>query len=131
MSQRHSIQLFVCITSVAFLVGCSSGDRVYNLAGSVTYQGKPVPAGQIVFEPDTNAGNGGPPGFAKIKDGRYDTRILEGQGTVGGPHIVRILGLDGIARGELLNGTPLFPEHTITADLPKENGTQDFAIPKK
>ncbi len=112
-------------------LGCSSGEKIYDLSGAITYQDKPVPAGHIVFEPDTTAGNSGAPGFAKIKDGRYDTRVLEGRGIVGGPHLVRILGLDGIPRGELLNGSPVFPEYSTTADLPKGNGTHDFSVPKK
>lgn len=114
----------------AVFAGCG-GEKIYQLSGNVTFQGKPVPAGQIVFEPDTTAGNSGPAAFAKIKEGRYDTRILEGRGTVGGPHLVRILGLDGVPRGELLNGMPLFPEYSTTADLPKKDGTQDFDVPPK
>src|SRR5262245_33681227 len=86
------------------LTGCSSGERTYQLSGAVTYDGKPVPGGHIIFEPDTNAANNGGSGFAKIKDGHYDTTILDGRGTVGGPHVVRIYGTDGVAHGELLNG---------------------------
>ncbi len=112
-------------------LGCSPGERVYQLSGTITYAGKPVPAGHIIFEPDNNADNKGGPGFAKIKDGRYDTSILDGHGVMGGPHIVRIQGLDGVVRGELLNGISLFQEFVTTADLPKKNGTQDFSVPKK
>jgi hypothetical protein len=111
--------------------GCTPGERIYQLSGKVTYAGKPVPTGNIIFEPDNNAGNKGGSGFAKIKDGHYDTSILEGHGVSGGPHIVRIQGLDGIVRGELLNGIPLFQEYVTTADLPKGSGTKDFDVPKK
>jgi hypothetical protein len=110
----------------ALLLGCG-GERTYNLSGSVTYQGKPVPAGQIVFEPA--ADNKGPAGFAKIKDGHYDTQILDGRGTIGGSHIVRIHGRDGIPRGELLNGLQLFPDYSVTIDLPKTDGEQNFEVP--
>ena len=116
---------------LVLLCGCSPGERVYQLSGNITYAGKPVPAGHIIFEPDNNAGAHGGSGFAKIKDGHYDTSILDGHGVMGGPHIVRIQGLDGIVRGELLNGISLFPEFVTTADLPKGNGTKDFEVPKK
>jgi hypothetical protein len=116
---------------LVILCGCSSGERVYQLSGNITYAGKPVPTGHIIFEPDNNAGASGGSGFAKIKDGHYDTSILDGRGVMGGPHIVRIQGLDGIVRGELLNGIPLFQEYVTTADLPKGNGTKDFEVPKK
>jgi len=119
---------WVATALAILLAGCSSGERTYNLSGSVTYKGKPVPAGHIVFEPDTKSGNSGGPGFAKIKDGHYDTSILDGRGTVGGPHLITIHGLDGVPRGELLNGIPLFQEYSTTADLPKKDGTQDFEV---
>lgn len=110
--------------------GCGSGERLYHLSGAITYQGRPVPAGTIVFEPDATKGNTGASGYAKIKDGRYDTKAPECKGTVGGPHLVRILGLDGIARGELLNGMPMFPEYSTMADLPQEDSTKDFEVPR-
>lgn len=110
--------------------GCGGGQREYELSGLVTYQGKPVPAGHIVFEPDRSKGNKGATGFAKIKAGKFDTRQEDGKGTIGGPHLVRILGLDGVARGELINGSPIFPEFTTAADLPKENASKDFEVPR-
>jgi hypothetical protein len=127
--QPVSFALF--LLSFTILSGCTSGERTYHLSGAITYDGKPVPAGHIIFEPDSNTGNNGGSGFAKIKDGRYDTHILDGRGVIGGPHIVRIHGLDGVVRGELLNGIPLFQEYTTTADLPKKAGTLDFAVPKR
>jgi hypothetical protein len=111
----------------ALTTGCS-GEKTYHLSGTVTYKGKPVPKGQIVFEPDAAAGNSGQPAYAKIVDGQYDTRE-DGQGTVGGPHIVQIHGRDGIPRGELLNGLPLFRDYTTTVDIPKGNNKQDFEVP--
>jgi hypothetical protein len=120
----------LCLTFLAF-AGCSSGERIYELSGAVTFNGKPVPAGAIIFEPDTSAGNNGGSGFAKIKDGHYDTRILDGRGVVGGPHLVRIMGLDGVPRSELPNGISLFQDYNITVDLPKANGTKDFDVPRK
>jgi len=110
------------------LAGCG-GERVYPLSGTVTYQGKPVPTGNIVFEPDAAAGNKGPAAFATIKDGHYDTRDGASRGTIGGPHLVRIQGRDGIPRGELLNGMPLFRDYNTTVDLPKKSGEQNFEVP--
>jgi hypothetical protein len=132
MQRRFPIdRLAILLVGLSVLAGCSSGERTYQLSGAITYDGKPVPAGHIILEPDTNAGNNGGSGFAKIKDGRYDTSILDGRGTVGGPHIVRIYGTDGVPRGELLNGIPIFQEYTTTTDLPKKSGTVDFTVPKK
>ena len=39
--------------SVCFVAGCGqSGTRRYNVEGTVTIGGKPVPAGEVRFEPD-------------------------------------------------------------------------------
>jgi hypothetical protein len=116
------------IPLVALLAGCD-GEKTYNISGTVTYQGKPVPTGQIVFEPDASAGNKGAAAFAKIKDGHYDTSTGDSRGTVGGPHLVRIQGRDGIPRGELINGMPLFRDYNTKVDLPKKSGEQNFEVP--
>lgn len=118
----------VCAFSL-LVMGCGQrAPTLYHVSGTVTFGGKPVPAGSIVFEPDTSKGNQGPAGFASIKDGKYDTRDA-GRGTVGGPHVVRITGLDGVPAEELPQGTPLFPEYTTEIDMPKKNATQDFDVP--
>jgi hypothetical protein len=111
------------------LAGCGTGEELYQFSGAVTYKGKPVPTGQITFEPDVTKGNNGPSGYARIRDGRYDTSAEDGRGTKGGPHLVRILGQDGIVRGELLSGMPLFREYSTSKDLPRESGTVDFEVP--
>jgi len=127
MSGTRATATVLAISLAASLAGCG-GERVYNISGTITFQGKPVPTGHIVFEPDGSAGNSGPAAFAKIKDGHYDTRS-EGRGTVGGPHLVTIHGRDGIPRGELLSGLPLFRDYNTKVDLPKKNGEQNFEVP--
>jgi hypothetical protein len=42
----------------------------------VTYDGKPVPGGRILFTPDR--GNPGPASVAEITDGKYRTRSEKG-----------------------------------------------------
>lgn len=113
--------------------GCGEdGPTRYEVSGTVQYQGKPVPAGRIIFTPDAAQGNQGPQGVAIIKDGRYST-AAGSRGTVGGPHQVRIAGYDGApVQGEefmMTDGTPLFPEYTTTADLPREAAEVDFDVP--
>jgi hypothetical protein len=118
------------VAAALLAVGCgrTGGLARYELSGQVTYGGKPVPGGTIVFEPDASKGNSGPASYATIAAGQYTTE--SGQGTVGGPHLVRIAGTDGIPKGELPQGRSLFSEYRAAADLPKGTSTQDFAIPK-
>jgi hypothetical protein len=62
------------VTGLALaLTGCGGGTQRIRISGQVTFQGKPVPYGNLVFEPDQSKGNRGPQGYAKIQDGRYDT----------------------------------------------------------
>jgi hypothetical protein len=115
---------------LGWCVGCNQGDGpvVYHVNGSVSFNGQPVQAGQITFEPAS--GNSGPAGVAVIKDGKFDTK-LEGQGTVGGPHTAIIQGFDGNAdpAHELPMGKPLFVDYRSSLDLPKEEGSQNFEVP--
>jgi hypothetical protein len=137
-NQGHSLKGFgrlcLCVlATVGLLVGCNrtTGPARYDLSGAITYDGKPVPAGSIIFAPDTSKGNNGPGASAEIKDGVYRTRA--GQGTVGGPHTATISGYDGIAfqSGPMINpmGKPLFAKVRISVDLPKQTTTHDIIIP--
>lgn len=129
LSIRQQGRVWVLLlAAISAEAGCGGDGARYALSGSVTFRGQPVPTGTIIFEPDRAKGNHGPPGFAKISAGKYDTRLSDSQGTIGGPHVVRIIGLDGITSGELINGLPLFPEHSVSADLPRHNATQDFEV---
>ena len=112
-----------------FVVGCGQqrGPTRYELSGSVTYRGQPVPAGWIFFDPDSSRQNSGPGSAAKIKDGRYETP--SGKGTVGGPHVATINGRDGTPNAEIPGGLPLFPPYSMKIDLPKESSTYDFNGP--
>lgn len=75
-SQRLLTVLFV--TSVVFLGGCSGpeGPPKYLVSGTVTYQGKPVEDGAIVFFP-TNPGGGMQDGI-KIVDGKFEGKASAG-----------------------------------------------------
>jgi len=122
--------MLILLATAACLGGCgkqSGGPQRYDVSGTVTYAGKPVPAGSVTFQPDKTKGNSGAAGFATIKDGKYDTKA-GGQGVVGGPQVVKIAGFDGVAQPQLPNGAALFREYSVSVDLPKEKTTKDFEI---
>lgn len=122
-------RLIIGLAAIA-IAGCSSdGPTRYRLQGAVTYDGKPVPAGTIIFEPDSSQKNDGPQGLATIHNGIFDT-AKGGKGTVGGPHRITILGCDGANISETSpQGKPLFEPFITTADLPRKNGKYDFDVP--
>jgi len=122
---RQSLATLVLLV----LVGCGDmgGPRRYKLSGSVTCDGKPVPAGIISLEPDTSLGNARPGTLVEFTNGRY--RTPAGKGTVGGPHLVRIVGHDGKAISEMPLGRCLFQEYQFQIDLPRHDATHDFDVP--
>jgi hypothetical protein len=120
--------LVVCLAIVASW-GCGDqGPRRYELSGSVRYNGEPVPAGTIVFEPAEGDVTKDTMAHAEIHGGQYKT--LPGLGVIGGPHVVYINCTNGVAHEESPLGAPLFPEtYSVRIDLPKADGRHDFDIP--
>jgi len=117
------------LVMAALVAGCGSdGPPRYHLSGNVTYKGQPVPAGSITFLPDSAAGNTGAATSVDINQGKFDTMAVD-KGHVGGAHIVKITGLDGVASDEFPKGVMLFPDYETKADLPKEDSTKDFEVP--
>lgn len=110
------------------VTGCGEkGPARQRVSGKITFDGKPLPAGRIAFEPDATANNHGPMGFADVVDGQFDTD-KGGKGTVGGPHVVRIDGLSGKPGGSS-PVNPLFNTYATKVDLGKGNTTKDFEVP--
>lgn len=128
------VSVAVALAALFMFTGCGGrgdGPPRFDVSGTATFQGQPIPVGSIIFEPDASKGNSGPGGFARITDGKYDTHREAGQGTVGGPHLVRITGTDGKPSDEYApEGSALFPEYRTTVDLPKERTTHDFDVPQ-
>lgn len=115
---------------VVWAAGCGGGPKTYRVSGTVTFNGQPVPMGKIYFDPDTAAGGSGPSGFADIVDGKFDTSAANGKGVAGGPTVVRIQGHKKESADAISGyGPPLFAEHTVKADLPREAATKDFDVP--
>ena len=122
------------LTALVLLLaaGCGSGEKLFTLTGTVTYDGKPVPAGVIYFDPDPTKGAGGTQGFATIKDGKFTTGV-GGQGIQGGAYDIRVMGFDGKPGDEAPMGKPLWPgeEHTEKRDIPAADTELKIDIPAR
>ena len=74
---------FLCATAWALIVmaatGCGSSDGNIPVSGEVTFQGQPVPTGEIVFTP---AGATAASVAGKIENGKYECRVPEGRSQV-------------------------------------------------
>ena len=129
-----SLQGLIVATLVVLTIsGCGgakdTGPERFGVSGTVTFDGKPVPHGTIIFSPDPSKQNSGPQGMAEIKDGAFDT-TKDGKGMVGGPHVVSISGFERAPQSADDAPRPLFLEHTAKVDLPKELSTHTFDVPK-
>jgi hypothetical protein len=114
---------------LALLAGCGhDGPVKYKISGEIQLpDGKPVPAGEISFEPDAATGNAGPGSMAQIKDGKYS--LPRDQGVVGGDYSVIISPFDGVPFGESLQGKPLRPlPYTEKVKLPNQDSVKNFKI---
>ena len=134
---RHRLHFWLYTTLLTmlaiFIGGCgpSTGMKKFSISGSINMpDGKPVPAGEINFEPDGQAGNSGPASMTQINGGKYS--LPNESGVVGGKYIVTIMPYDGVAAGESTQGKPLVQmPYVEKIDLPKENTAKDFVVKSK
>jgi len=130
---------FTALVAVVVLwtSGCGDGGPPrYHIRGSVTFAGKPVPAGAISFIPVGETVSPRGPGFCRFTAGQYESQSGRSPGS--GPYRVLIDGYDGIPfevkLGEEIEehplGKPIFPTHIVEVDLPPEHGGSfDFEVP--
>ncbi len=117
---RHwTILIVVCA-----MAGCMGdpGPKRYRISGEITFNGKPVPHGEILFTPDGGKGNSGPQGIAIIQDGLFDTTGTRAPGVAGGATVVQVAALAD-ANGRLLC------EYQFNIELPKADSTHKIEIP--
>lgn len=118
----------VVMAGVFLFVGCGrQPPGRFEISGSVTFARKPLPVGQISFEPDSTKGNRGPQALARIENGRYRTQPMKG--SVAGPVHITVVGYDGLRKGETPFGTPLFKPFTTVQVLPAKSSTLDIVVP--
>lgn len=127
LAKAEHCHWLACLMMLSAGCGGVDGPARYRVSGEVRYEGKPVPAGEIVFRPNTNKGNDGPGSVARIADGRYQTD--SGRGVVGGAYIVEIVGFDGVQSAESLDGSVLFSPRTEEVEFPLSAATHDFDLP--
>jgi hypothetical protein len=118
------------------LGGCGPrGPVTFPLSGSVTWNGKPVPAGLVRLVPNAEAGNPGPAAVAEIMHGHYTTPA--GKGIIGGKYRVFISGYDGVPLENKEEGTgyplgrALFFDRLHEVEFPREATTRDFHLTEK
>ncbi len=119
-----------CLAALALAAaGCGEAKRpTANVAGTVTFRGKPVPAGFINFLPDVTAGHSGEVKGFPIVDGRYDTAKGSSPGIYPGAMVIRISGFDGKAVSQWPKGKQIFNEYEFREAV--QGGTKDIVVPE-
>jgi hypothetical protein len=113
-------------TVFVLAVGCSSKPQMAQLSGTVTFKGKPVPAGWISFTPGPGVGS---VRVCQIKDGVYDSAKEAEPGIYPGKNQVIIAGFDGNKIPLWGQGKQIFNPVEDTLDVPAGSTTKDFVIP--
>ncbi|HEX5106382.1 MAG TPA: hypothetical protein VFV87_21330 [Pirellulaceae bacterium] len=123
------------LLAVACLLGVGCGDggpKLNRVSGKITFKGAPVPAGTVYIRPDTAQGNSGPAGIAYIKDGVYDTSSSGGKGSVSGPVVMSVDGLDPTPppnAGPDVTVTSLFSSYETKAEIKAPETVHDIDVP--
>lgn len=129
------VAIGLTLVAMAVAAGCGQRDR-FNVVGTVTFAGKPVPAGTVTFLPVGSVPPGRVAGSCSIRSGKYATR--NGRSPGSGPHRAVVDGYDGMAFQSRMGeatvdhplGKPLFPSHMVEVDLPAKDGTVlDIEVP--
>jgi hypothetical protein len=125
---QHKLSLYLgAALLTALLAGCS-GSGPYDVSGTVTFRGKPVPIGLVVIEPDASQGNTGTQTQGLIQDGNY--RTLSGLGAIAGPVVVTVNANDGDPKPMWPHGKLLFRTYQFKAELPHHSSTLNIEVPE-
>lgn len=124
-----AVSFFLLLSIV--VLGCGRGDvQRQHLRGKVTYQGRPVPAGLILFNPIQTEGKGGSRGGARIVQGTYDTQAKDGLAVPVGKTQVLVTGYSKLAESEESGpAQPLFQGYETSVEVTPETTTFDINIP--
>lgn len=126
---NHFARTVVMLAAISSAAGCGDNDpRTIQISGTATFNGEPIPFGQILFEPDAALGHAGPAGFALITDGKFNTR-LSGKGIASrGAYVVRIHGQTARLTERADKILPLFNPYEVRIEI--TDPTQNFDVPQ-
>lgn len=119
-------RMVVCVL-LAAAAGCAKSDR-YPVSGTVRVGTEAVRGGFVIIEPVGGGNAAGPQGYAKIRDGAFDTRD-GGEPAAAGPVVVRVQGW-GAPSERFPNGVPLCTAYEVRMTLEAKANTLELAVPE-
>jgi hypothetical protein len=124
---KRTLQHLSVFVLLAFLLTGCSNSGLYDVSGTVTWQGKPVPIGLVTIEPDAQKGNQGTQTQGLIQDGHFQT--LPGHGAIAGPVLITVSANDGVPAPFAPHGKLLFRTYQFRRELPAAASTLDIEVP--
>lgn len=116
MQLNLSVIAAIAIGSL-LLVGC--GPQQGQLSGTITYRGKPIQSGEILFTGDESRGHSCPGVMVEIHNGSF--RTPPERGHWGGPYIAYVTAYKG--------QDTVFANYEMHIDLPQGNTTVELVVP--
>jgi len=123
---RRALGGAALVAAIALAAGCSSKPQMAQISGTVTFKGKPVPAGYISFTPEPGKG---PVRVCQIRDGVFDSAQEPEPGVFPGRNEIRIAGFDGVKVRLWGQGKQIFNPVDDAIDVPSGTSKRDFEIP--
>ncbi len=122
------VRLLLLLVPLILLAGCDSSPPLAQISGTVTFKGKPIPAGNLTFTPDVNA-SGGKQRMLTVVDGKFDSAKEKEPGILPGQYDVTIAGYDGVRIKMFFQGKQIFNAVHEMHTIPPGTSTKDFAVP--
>ena len=123
--------LWLVLSLFVFACGCGSpeeGPAKFHLSGKVTFEGKPVPQGKVLFIPTGDTV--GPAGQARIVNGQYSTQEQGGTPVIAGDLLAQVEGFEADAPGQEV-AKALFKPFETAHKMTNADGTFDIEVPAK
>jgi hypothetical protein len=99
-----------------------------QISGTVTFKGKPIPAGNVMFTPDVSI-SGGQVRMFMVTDGAYDSAKDSVPGLLPGKYKVTVAGYDGKQIPMYFQGKQIFNAIDFMMEVPLGATTKNIEVP--
>ena len=126
---KSIIGSIVLLSSAMMLTGCGGGGPpMSQVSGTVTFKGKPIPAGNVMFTPDVSVA-GGQVRMFMVTEGAYDSSKDPSPGLKPGDYEVTVMGYDGKRIPNYFQGKQIFNSVKEQMTVPQGASKKDFEVP--
>jgi hypothetical protein len=127
-----SLRWFCALAIVFFISGGCGGEGLdrERIQGTVTFEGKPVERGAVLFEPTQSVGTIAPTVYLRVQDGTFDTGD---EGPIPGKYKVIVGGYQTakthVDSDGVTHTAQLFNDYTFEVEIPPPGNTLHIEVP--